>query len=173
MDRRRAAANDGRMARMSTVRACLLAALIAGCAAIAGRAPAEPAADAAAEKAVLKVRVTGLRNQRGTLRLGIFDSSKGFPRERGGALQWQNLPASTDGPTFAVELPPGRYAVVVLHDENSNKKLDANWLGIPKEGHGVTNNPKPLRRAATFKEAAFDLPAEGAEVKVSIQYKYL
>jgi len=49
----------------------------------------------------------------------------------------------------------------VLHDENKNGKMDKNIAGIPVEGYGVTNNPKPALRAATFKEATFTLPAEG------------
>ena len=29
-------------------------------------------------------------------------------------------------------LPPGDYGVVVIHDENENKKLDRNFIGIPE-----------------------------------------
>jgi uncharacterized protein (DUF2141 family) len=58
----------------------------------------------------------------------------------------------------------------VLHDENSNNKMDTNAIGIPLEGYGVTNNPKPGFRAATFKESVFTLPKEGATLKISIQY---
>ena len=134
------------------------------------RIRANPADD---RPAVLKVHVEGLRNRRGDLRLGVFDSAGGFPRDRGSALFWRSLGAGADVKSFEVGLPPGRYAVVVLHDENSNKKLDTNLIGIPKEGHGVSNNPKPKRRAATYREAAFHLAADGAEVTVSMQYNYL
>jgi uncharacterized protein (DUF2141 family) len=48
--------------------------------------------------------------------------------------------------------------------------MDTNLVGIPVEGYGVTNNPKPGYRAATFKEAQFDLPRTGATLKISIQY---
>ena len=123
-----------------------------------------------AKPAVLTVRVVDCRNKKGHLRLGVFDRSAGFPGERGSATLWKSIPANSEDRSFAVELPPGRYAVVVLHDENGNKKLDRNFIGIPTEGYGVTNNPKPRTRAATYGEAAFDLSADGAEKKVSIQY---
>jgi uncharacterized protein (DUF2141 family) len=42
--------------------------------------------------------------------------------------------------------------------------------GIPKEGYGVTNNPKPRFRAARYDEATFELPPEGASKKISVQY---
>jgi uncharacterized protein (DUF2141 family) len=48
--------------------------------------------------------------------------------------------------------------------------MDRNLAGIPKEGYGVTNNPKPRFRAATFDEATFDLPAEGKTLSISVQY---
>jgi uncharacterized protein (DUF2141 family) len=38
-------------------------------------------------------------------------------------------------------IPSGTYALVVLHDENMNGKLDTNWLGVPKEGYGFSNDP--------------------------------
>jgi uncharacterized protein (DUF2141 family) len=120
--------------------------------------------------ATLTVDVTDLRSRKGHLRLGVFTSAKGFPRERSGALTWKSLPADSDPARFALDLPPGDYAVVVLHDENGNKKLDTNLIGIPKEGYGVSNNPKPKRRAATFQEARFTLPPGGASMTVSIQY---
>ena len=132
------------------------------------RRPAE--GGTAAAPAVLTVRVADLRNRKGQVRLGVFDRPAGFPTERGAALLWRSVPANADDRSFAVELPPGRYAVVVLHDENANKKVDRNFIGIPKEGYGVTNNPKPAARAATYREAAFDLPPAGAEMRVSIQY---
>jgi uncharacterized protein (DUF2141 family) len=123
-----------------------------------------------APAATLNVPVVDLRNRKGSLRLGVFDRARGFPKDRKAAILWQSVPADADAPTFVVDLPPGQYAVVVLHDENDNKKLDANLIGIPTEGYGVSNNPKPKRRAATYKEAAFILPAEGAELPVSVQY---
>ncbi|HEV7300553.1 MAG TPA: DUF2141 domain-containing protein [Tepidisphaeraceae bacterium] len=125
------------------------------------------------EKANLAVAVTDLKNTRGMLRLGVFDQANGFPRDRGAALLWQSLPADAENPTFHIDLPPGRYAAVVLHDENSNEKLDTNFIGIPTEGHGVTNNPKPRRRPPRYDEAVFELKSDGATMSISVQYKYL
>ena len=46
-----------------------------------------------------------------------------------------------------------------MHDENDNNKLDANFLGIPFEGYGFSNNPNVMRRA-TFDEARFQLKTD-------------
>ena len=141
----------------------LLAAAAAAAAAPDEQAPAPPAT------ATVTVTVADVRNARGQLRVGVFDRDNGFPRSRDGAILWRSIPAGADEKVVAIDLPPGDYAVVVLHDENANKKLDTNFIGVPKEGYGVTNNPKPTLRAATFKEARMTLPAEGKRVTVSIQ----
>ncbi|HYO09854.1 MAG TPA: DUF2141 domain-containing protein [Tepidisphaeraceae bacterium] len=120
-------------------------------------------------QATLRIEVTDLRSTRGELRLGIFNRSSGFPESRDAAVTWRSLPAATNERVMVVTLPPGEYAAVVLHDENGNMKLDRSW-GVPREGYGVTNNPKPRLRAATYAEARFNLPPDGASRTISIQY---
>jgi uncharacterized protein (DUF2141 family) len=68
------------------------------------------------------------------------------------------------------DLAPGVYAVAVLHDENGNGKMDTNILGIPKEGHGASNNPAPKRRPPTFEEAQFTLAGPQQTVEVKLEY---
>ena len=58
--------------------------------------------------------------------------------------------------TISVEnIASGTYAIAAFLDENGNGKMDINFLGIPKEKYGFSNNARPLMRAATFKEASF------------------
>jgi uncharacterized protein (DUF2141 family) len=118
----------------------------------------------------LVVRVTDLRNHNGQLIFGVFKTANGFPSTQGKSLNWQIKRIDADAVEFSADLPPGRYSASVLHDENSNNKMDLNALGIPLEGYGVSNNPKPKYRQARFDEAIFDLPAAGASINISIQY---
>jgi uncharacterized protein (DUF2141 family) len=122
------------------------------------------------EKTRLTVKVTDLRNHDGQLIFGVFQSAKGFPSTQKSALNWQVTGIDKDEMSFTAELPPGEYAASVLHDENKNNDMDTNLIGIPTEGYGVTNNPKPRFRGAKFKEALFTLPKEGAEMTISLQY---
>ena len=66
------------------------------------------------------------------------------------------------------DLAPGDYAVQVMHDENDNGDLDSNFVGIPVEGYGFSQNPSVMRRA-TFEEARFALPAEGTAITVRLR----
>ena len=71
---------------------------------------------------------------------------------------------------FDLDIEPGLHAVSVLHDENNNGKLDTNFLGIPREGVGMSNNPPPRRGPPRFAEAAFRLPPQGGEIVVNLVY---
>ena len=65
-------------------------------------------------------------------------------------------------------LPPGTYAAKVMHDENDNGKLDTNFMGMPIEGYGFSNNPQLLRKP-TFDEAKFDLGAGGGAITIHLR----
>jgi uncharacterized protein (DUF2141 family) len=120
--------------------------------------------------APLTIKVSGIRNRKGQMIFGVFQSADGFPKEASKAVNWQVRDVDGDTMTFTASLPPGRYGASVLHDENRSGDMDRGLGGIPTEGYGVTNNPKPLLRAATFQEATFALPPEGAAMTISMQY---
>jgi uncharacterized protein (DUF2141 family) len=119
-------------------------------------------------EAVLTVKVADLRNHKGDLIFGVFKTADGFPNVKEKSVNWQ-VKAAGDGVVFTAKLPPGKYGASVLHDENRNGQMDRSF-GVPVEGYGVTNNPKPALRAATFEEALFTLPKDGKEMTISIQY---
>ena len=66
-------------------------------------------------------------------------------------------------------VPPGRYAVQAYHDENNNGRLDRNFLGIPSEPYGFSNNARSATRAPTYDEAAFTLAAAAMTVDIRIR----
>ncbi len=128
----------------------------------------------AQSEALLTVTITDLRNHNGDLIFGVFTQPDGFPNIQAKSVHWEVKPAEAAGDggtvTFAASLPPGRYAAGVLHDENRDGDMNKGLAGIPLEGYGVTNNPKPHLRKATFEEATFTLPPEGATMTISLQY---
>jgi uncharacterized protein (DUF2141 family) len=131
------------------------------------------AAAAAAQQApcTLTVQVDGFRNQKGTLGVRVFKTSDGWPEQDGKALFDSGFPIAGKERSLHVSLPPGRYAVAVLHDENSNHKMDRNLLGIPKEGFGFSDNPKVWLSAPPFDAAAFDLACPATDVRIHLIYK--
>jgi uncharacterized protein (DUF2141 family) len=121
----------------------------------------------------LTVRVTGARSAKGRIRAALFQDRKGFPNDPSRAVQTQA--AGIDPQTLSAQitfgdLRDGVYAVSVFHDENMNQKLDKDFVGIPKEGYGASNNPRKKMGPPSFEEARFRL--SGAQQSVEIKLIY-
>ena len=61
-------------------------------------------------------------------------------------------------------VPPGTYAIMVMHDKNNNDDMDVNKIGLPKEDYGSSRNPAklgpPSFGASKFKVKKEDLSFE-------------
>lgn len=116
----------------------------------------------------LDVGVSGLRSQQGKLRVAVIAA----PAQLDGAqppVQAQTVPITSSTPQIQFKsLAPGRYAVMINHDENSNGKLDTNLIGMPVEGYGFSNNPTGMRKP-DFDEIVFELPAAGKRINVQMR----
>ena len=105
----------------------------------------------------LHVQITGLLNTKGEVYIGVYKKAENFPNvTKSYKAKIVKLQNTTLNYTFQ-HLPKGNYAIAVFHDENSNHSLDKNFLGVPSEGYGFSNNIKPLFRAANFEESQFVL----------------
>lgn len=138
------------------------------------RAPFRSFSAPTTETGTLTVRVTGARNTKGKILVTLFQGARGFPDDPSEASRQQS--AAIDPNTLSVQvifkdLPHGTFAVSVLHDENSNGKMDKNFVGMPKEGYGASNNPKKKRRAPTFDEAKFSLTSAEQTVEIALVYQ--
>ena len=58
------------------------------------------------------------------------------------------------------DLPPGKYAVAAYVDNNRNGRQDKNFLGVPKENYGFSNDARGMFGPPSFAEAAFDIGAD-------------
>jgi uncharacterized protein (DUF2141 family) len=120
----------------------------------------------------IHVKILNIRNSTGTVACALFESSVGFPTEflRDATnimvIKIRHAQARCD----FVDIPPGRYALVVIHDENMNNKLDTNWLGIPTEGYGFSNDAKAVLGPVSFSAASF--PYEGQNMQLTIGLHY-
>lgn len=118
----------------------------------------------------IKVEVTNLLNTNGELSIGLYNKNDDTFGDRKNSLKGIDL--KIDGKrmfyTFK-NIPNGTYAIAVLHDENKNKKLDTNFLGIPSEGYGFSNNLRPMLRGVNFEEAKFNV---NGDVHITINMGY-
>ena len=120
-----------------------------------------PAAEASGS---LSVRLGGFRSADGQVLVAIFRGEAGFPSEPQRA--WKTAILKIDGEHARLDLPGvpvGAYAISVIHDENSNNALDTNFLGIPKEGIGTSNNAKARFGPPKWADARFEV--QGATIQ--------
>ncbi len=121
-----------------------------------------------AQASQLTVEITDLRTEKGAVMVALIDSPAGWDDGKKAVARRMLTPAG-DTLTLAFDdLKPGQYAVQVMHDENSNGKLDTNFIGMPTEGYGFSNNPRVMRRPK-YDEARFDVGADDASITVKLR----
>lgn len=119
----------------------------------------------------LVIHVTGFRNQKGVAGGTVFKTPDGWPEDNAKSFRRAPFPIVGDHAILTFPLPPGRYGVAVLHDENRNRKLDRNFLGVPKEGFGFANNPHVGMSAPKWQDAAVNVTCPVMEINVRLIYK--
>lgn len=108
-------------------------------------------------------------SKKGHLYLTLFNKENGYP-ENENALMSKYVKVVGDIMTITFsDLQNGMYAINVLHDENSNRKIDTNFIGIPNEGYGFSNNPW-LLGPPSFDKTKFKF--EKHDMELTIQMKY-
>jgi uncharacterized protein (DUF2141 family) len=119
----------------------------------------------------VSVNVGPLRNTQGTVACRLHTSSAGFPRDSQGTTSRRVKVTGTLARCTFEKLRSGTYALVVHHDENDNRKLDKNALGIPVEGYGASNNRTRALRAPTWEDSKFEVE-RGMTRELSINPRY-
>jgi uncharacterized protein (DUF2141 family) len=119
----------------------------------------------------IHVEIAGLRNDKGQAVCSLFSSAGDFPKKTEKAFAHSssvisNRHAVCEFPGVA----PGTYAISVFHDENSNGKLDTNFMGIPREGVGASNGAKGHLGPPKFDAAAFRFAGGRLDLKIAINY---
>ncbi len=125
------------------------------------------AAAASAHAASVDVALSGVRKQAGQLQVALVDAD-GYAGTAKHIAGRKLPPAGETTRLVFDDVAPGRYAVMVSHDENGNGKLDANMLGMPTEGYGFSNNPRVMRKP-TFEEAAFEVGDQPVSIDIAIR----
>lgn len=66
------------------------------------------------------------------------------------------------------DVPNGTYAVSMFHDENNNGKMDTNFMKIPKENYGCSNNAKGFMGPPKWEDAKFAVFNESFTQKINL-----
>ena len=112
----------------------------------------------------LTVTVEQVRNSKGDIRFSIFDVPSQFPQ--GNELNSKDIPAQLGFVTVQFyNLIPGAYAIAIHHDE-----MNTNFIGLPKEGYGFSNNAKVNFAPPVFEAAVFNLDVGDKSIRLRVVY---
>ena len=107
----------------------------------------------------LTIEVKNLRNEKGVVQFALYNKDDSIPDE-----DYENYYKIVKGEivngsstiTFK-NIPLGKYAVNILHDENKNGKIDKGFI-LPIEGIGFSNfRSIGLTNRPNFSKASFEL----------------
>ncbi|GKT12087.1 MAG: hypothetical protein ISEC1_P1061 [Thiomicrorhabdus sp.] len=119
----------------------------------------------------LTIKVDLLQNSKGIVQFSLYNKEGSIPDEEYQHFylkQNGNIRNGSSTTTF-YNLPKGRYAVNILHDENMNGKIDKGFI-LPTEGVGFTNySTISLTNRPNFDKASFEVDQD-TEKSIQIIY---
>jgi len=136
-----------------------------------GVVPQHPANTCPSWGSPIHVHIHGIRNAHGTVKAVLYGPNPQDFLVKGKKADKEREPAQEGSMTLCVAAPNvGKYAIVVYHDENDNHKFDRNWIGLPTEGFGVSNNPTLFVAPPNFEESAFEVNGQLMNIEVDVKY---
>lgn len=119
----------------------------------------------------LTITMKGFKSDNGSAFIALanskesYESKGGKPVFIGATVPVKNLKAEA---VFS-GIPYGEYAIRVFHDVNGNKKLDTNFLGIPKEPYGFSNNAKSRFGPPDYDKSKFTFKTFRARMTITLK----
>lgn len=118
----------------------------------------------------ITVPVSGLRNNNGDVRCGLYNSAATFPND-GQQFQGIVAPIANQQATCTfTNVPPGTYAVGLFHAENGQTKMRTGMFGMPLDGYGFSRGATISMGPPAFSAAAYAYPGGATIWPVSITY---
>ncbi len=106
----------------------------------------------------LTVEFSGMKSDKGSLFVALYNTEVDFLKKgyKGEIAEIKNKK------TVVVfkNLPKGVYAISAFHDVNDNKKMDTNFIGIPKEPIGMSNDAKGFMGPPKYNDSKFNVDSD-------------
>jgi len=120
----------------------------------------------------LRVIATNVKSDQGTLYVWVYDRKDDWLSDRVRTQKPLKVAGNRTGDRMTVDLllPDGEYALSVFQDVNDDGKLERNFIGIPKEPAGLSNNLRPKFGPPKYRDATFKVSVGTVtEQKIELQ----
>lgn len=115
----------------------------------------------------ITVKVIGMESNDGKVFFALFDRQEDFLKDDKIIKAAKVKPENGVATARLTNITKGEYAVSVFYDKNNNGKMDTNFLGIPKEPYGFSNNSKGFMGPPKFENSKF-LVSGDTEISITI-----
>ncbi len=123
---------------------------------------------------VLELTIKNIQDLQGLLYFALYsqDHAKVFPSDPSKAfikriIKPVGRTIKVTIKTDKITMPKGLYAISLFQDLDNDKKVSTNFLGIPNEPLGISNDAKGSFGPPSFEDAAFNL-SQGEYKKITI-----
>ncbi len=141
-----------------------------GCAVLTLALANSALAEAPKSLVTVEATITGVRSAKGNVLVCMTANAKAYPDcGKDPKSRKLSLPARAAMTAKFEDVAPGTYAIALIHDENGNNKMDL-AVFLPKEGFGMSRNPKIGMGPPSFKSAAFAVGADGVKLPITMKY---
>lgn len=117
----------------------------------------------------LKIMVENVKKSQGKIMLAVYAEEENFLSEVIYRGAHQEVTQSGEVKVEITDLPYGTYAISLYHDENNNEELDTNFMKIPKEPYGFSNNARGIFGPPKYKDAQFTFRNTEQEIRIEIK----
>jgi uncharacterized protein (DUF2141 family) len=119
----------------------------------------------------ITVVVNGFKNADGNCIINLYNKSEGFPNSSKLAYKSTAVKIKNNSAQIVFDnIESGTYAVSVLHDANADGVMNKNFLGIPKEGYGASNNIISSLSSPRFEDSKFEINTQDKTITINVKY---
>ncbi|MBF0531426.1 MAG: DUF2141 domain-containing protein [Deltaproteobacteria bacterium] len=123
---------------------------------------------AAGGQGTITVIMEGFNNDHGYARVALFSSDDGFPEQFQKAFKKDKVKISGSRAKVVFnDVPYGEYAIALYHDEENTGRFERNFLGIPKQGYGVSGIETGF---PSFEKSKFPVDTGNVTVEIRLYY---
>lgn len=120
-------------------------------------------------KGTLIINFEGLSSDNGTVKVALTNSKENYKDHKNPYIGL-TIPISNRKAVAVIEdVPFGDYAVKAFHDEDGNDMLNTNFLGIPTEDYGFSNDARGMFGPPSWDAAKFRLNKEELAISITIK----
>jgi uncharacterized protein (DUF2141 family) len=116
----------------------------------------------------LTIDISNIQHTDGkALLIGIYKDTDEFPKV-GKNSYFKKVVPKESSVSVTLDLPPGNYAIGLIHDLNGNQKLDKNWVGYPTEPFAFSRDFKPLMGPPSFSDCQIEVKAGKQRISIKL-----